>query len=172
MRRLRAHSEPCLVTGDYAHAAPRSSTRLLRGSPHCEQRFRQLFPERPSLASSRPPERPGRLREASSGPRRLARLPRTGATETSAPGAAQVCARTMGAALRTGARPVLLRRQACGASRCWTPCASARGCHSKPGPARPVPLKKRGYDVTRNPHLNKNLRPIPVAPLLCWFSTT
>lgn len=90
MRRLRAHSEPCLVTGDYAHAAPRSSTRLLRGSPHCEQRFRQLFPERPSLASSRPPERPGRLREASSGPQRLARLPRNGATETSAPGAAQV----------------------------------------------------------------------------------
>ncbi|KAK2501292.1 hypothetical protein MC885_014477 [Smutsia gigantea] len=69
--------------------------------------------------------------------------------------ALKVCARTMGAALGTGARPALLRRQACGAVRCWTACATARGCHSKPGPARPVPLKKRGYDVTRNPHLNK-----------------
>lgn len=67
----------------------------------------------------------------------------------------QVCARTMGASLGSGARVALLPRQACGAVRRWAPPAPARGCHSKTGLPRPVPLKKRGYDVTRNPHLNK-----------------
>lgn len=67
----------------------------------------------------------------------------------------QVCARAMGAALGTGARLALLPGRACSAVRHWEPPAPARGCHSKAGPARPVPLKKRGYDVTRNPHLNK-----------------
>ena len=61
----------------------------------------------------------------------------------------------MGAALGTGARLALLPGRACSAVRHWEPPAPARGCHSKAGPARPVPLKKRGYDVTRNPHLNK-----------------
>ena len=67
----------------------------------------------------------------------------------------QVCARTMGAALGTGARLTLRPGRACGAVRSWAPPAPARGCHSKARPARPVPLKKRGYDITRNPHLNK-----------------
>ncbi|KAG8514802.1 NADP-dependent malic enzyme, mitochondrial [Galemys pyrenaicus] len=66
-----------------------------------------------------------------------------------------VCARTMGAALGTGARLALQPRGASGAFPFRVPSASTRGCHSKPGPTRPVPLKKRGYDVTRNPHLNK-----------------
>ncbi|VFV45383.1 Hypothetical predicted protein, partial [Lynx pardinus] len=61
----------------------------------------------------------------------------------------------MGAALGTSARLAPLRGRACGAVPRWAPSAPARGCHSKPGAARPVPLKKRGYDVTRNPHLNK-----------------
>uniref|UniRef100_A0A8C0TDF9 Malic enzyme n=1 Tax=Canis lupus familiaris TaxID=9615 RepID=A0A8C0TDF9_CANLF len=63
----------------------------------------------------------------------------------------------MGAALGRGARPGLLRGQACGAVPRWTPSAPGRGCRSRAGPARPVPLKKRGYDVTRNPHLNKGM---------------
>ncbi|VTJ85755.1 Hypothetical predicted protein [Marmota monax] len=63
----------------------------------------------------------------------------------------------MGAALGTGARLALPPGRACGALRHWAPSAPARACHSKPGPARPVPLKKRGYDVTRNPHLNKGM---------------
>ncbi|XP_024619376.1 NADP-dependent malic enzyme, mitochondrial isoform X1 [Neophocaena asiaeorientalis asiaeorientalis] len=63
----------------------------------------------------------------------------------------------MGAALGTGARLALLPGRACSAVRHWEPPAPARGCHSKAGPARPVPLKKRGYDVTRNPHLNKGM---------------
>uniref|UniRef100_A0A8C3VSC7 Malic enzyme n=1 Tax=Catagonus wagneri TaxID=51154 RepID=A0A8C3VSC7_9CETA len=63
----------------------------------------------------------------------------------------------MGASLGRGARLALSPRQACGAVRRWAPPASARGCHSKTGLARPVPLKKRGYDVTRNPHLNKGM---------------
>ncbi|XP_062949268.1 NADP-dependent malic enzyme, mitochondrial isoform X2 [Cynocephalus volans] len=63
----------------------------------------------------------------------------------------------MGAALGTGARLALLPGRACGALPRWAPSVPARGCHSKPGPARPVPLKKRGYDVTRNPHLNKGM---------------
>ncbi|XP_040141009.1 NADP-dependent malic enzyme, mitochondrial isoform X5 [Ictidomys tridecemlineatus] len=63
----------------------------------------------------------------------------------------------MGAALGTGARLALPPRRACGALRHWTPSAPARACHSKPGPVRPVALKKRGYDVTRNPHLNKGM---------------
>lgn len=71
----------------------------------------------------------------------------------------QVCARTMGAALGTGARLALLRGRACGAIPRWAPSALARGCHSKPGAPRLVPLKKRGYDVTRNPHLNKVMVP-------------
>lgn len=61
----------------------------------------------------------------------------------------------MGAALSTGPRLALLPGRACGAVPRWAPSAPARGGHSKPGPVRPVPLKKRGYDVTRNPHLNK-----------------
>lgn len=61
----------------------------------------------------------------------------------------------MGAALGTGPRLAVLASRACGAVPRGTPSAPARGCHSKPGPVRPVPLKKRGYDVTRNPHLNK-----------------
>nr|XP_035938033.1 NADP-dependent malic enzyme, mitochondrial isoform X3 [Halichoerus grypus] len=69
----------------------------------------------------------------------------------------QVCSRTMGAALGTGARLALQQGRACGGVPRWTPSAPARGCHSKSGPARPVPLKKRGYDVTRNPHLNKGM---------------
>ncbi|XP_017366113.2 NADP-dependent malic enzyme, mitochondrial isoform X4 [Cebus imitator] len=71
--------------------------------------------------------------------------------------AQQVCTRTMGAALGTGTRLALWPGRACGALPRWTPSASARGCHSKSGSARPVPLKKRGYDVTRNPHLNKGM---------------
>lgn len=67
----------------------------------------------------------------------------------------QVRARIMGAALGTGARLASLPRMACGTLRCPTPSVLAQGCHSKSGPPRPVPLKKRGYDVTRNPHLNK-----------------
>uniref|UniRef100_A0A673UPZ8 Malic enzyme n=1 Tax=Suricata suricatta TaxID=37032 RepID=A0A673UPZ8_SURSU len=63
----------------------------------------------------------------------------------------------MGAALGTGARLALPRGRACGVVPRWAPSAPARGCHSKPGVARPVPLKKRGYDVTRNPHLNKGM---------------
>ncbi|XP_032151733.1 NADP-dependent malic enzyme, mitochondrial isoform X4 [Sapajus apella] len=63
----------------------------------------------------------------------------------------------MGAALGTGTRLALWPGRACGALPRWTPSASARGCHSKSGSARPVPLKKRGYDVTRNPHLNKGM---------------
>ncbi|XP_047735218.1 NADP-dependent malic enzyme, mitochondrial isoform X2 [Prionailurus viverrinus] len=63
----------------------------------------------------------------------------------------------MGAALGTSARLAPLRGRACGAVPRWAPSAPARGCHSKPGAARPVPLKKRGYDVTRNPHLNKGM---------------
>uniref|UniRef100_A0AAA9S9H4 Malic enzyme n=2 Tax=Bos taurus TaxID=9913 RepID=A0AAA9S9H4_BOVIN len=63
----------------------------------------------------------------------------------------------MGAALGTGARLTLRSGRACGAVRSWAPPAPARGCHSKARPARPVPLKKRGYDVTRNPHLNKGM---------------
>uniref|UniRef100_A0A9L0R2Y7 Malic enzyme n=1 Tax=Equus caballus TaxID=9796 RepID=A0A9L0R2Y7_HORSE len=63
----------------------------------------------------------------------------------------------MGAALGTSARLVLRPGLACGAVPRWAPSAPARGCHSKPGPARSVPLKKRGYDVTRNPHLNKGM---------------
>ncbi|XP_060223483.1 NADP-dependent malic enzyme, mitochondrial isoform X3 [Meriones unguiculatus] len=63
----------------------------------------------------------------------------------------------MGAALGTGARLAALPRIACGTLRRQAPCVPAQGCHSKPGPPRPVPLKKRGYDVTRNPHLNKGM---------------
>ncbi|XP_045339652.1 NADP-dependent malic enzyme, mitochondrial isoform X2 [Leopardus geoffroyi] len=63
----------------------------------------------------------------------------------------------MGAALGTSARLASLRGRACGAVPRWAPSAPARGCHSKPGASRPVPLKKRGYDVTRNPHLNKGM---------------
>ncbi|KAL6055058.1 hypothetical protein STEG23_035301, partial [Scotinomys teguina] len=61
----------------------------------------------------------------------------------------------MGAALVTGPRLASLPRMACGTLRRQTPSMPAQGCHSKLGPPRPVPLKKRGYDVTRNPHLNK-----------------
>lgn len=67
----------------------------------------------------------------------------------------QICARTMGAALVTGPRLTSLPRMACGTLRRQAPSAPAQGFHSKSGPPRPVPLKKRGYDVTRNPHLNK-----------------
>nr|KAF6466315.1 malic enzyme 3 [Rousettus aegyptiacus] len=63
----------------------------------------------------------------------------------------------MGATLGTGPRLALLPSRACGAIPRWAPSAPARCCHSKPGPVRPVPLKKRGYDVTRNPHLNKGM---------------
>ncbi|KAF6333553.1 malic enzyme 3 [Rhinolophus ferrumequinum] len=63
----------------------------------------------------------------------------------------------MGAALGTGPRLAVLASRACGAVPRCTPPAPTRGCHSKPGPVRPVPLKKRGYDVTRNPHLNKGM---------------
>ncbi|XP_074256472.1 NADP-dependent malic enzyme, mitochondrial isoform X4 [Saimiri boliviensis] len=63
----------------------------------------------------------------------------------------------MGAALGTGTRLALRPGRACGALPRWAPSASARGCHAKSGSARPVPLKKRGYDVTRNPHLNKGM---------------
>ncbi|XP_075858524.1 NADP-dependent malic enzyme, mitochondrial isoform X2 [Microcebus murinus] len=63
----------------------------------------------------------------------------------------------MGAALGSGPRLALLPGRACGALPRWAPSAPARACHSKPGPAHPVPLKKRGYDVTRNPHLNKGM---------------
>ncbi|XP_017833200.1 NADP-dependent malic enzyme, mitochondrial isoform X7 [Callithrix jacchus] len=63
----------------------------------------------------------------------------------------------MGAALGIGTRRALWPGQACGALPRWAPSASARGCHSKSDSARPVPLKKRGYDVTRNPHLNKGM---------------
>jgi hypothetical protein len=61
----------------------------------------------------------------------------------------------MGAALGTGARLTSVPRIACSSLRRQAPSAPAQGCHSKSGPPRPVPLKKRGYDVTRNPHLNK-----------------
>uniref|UniRef100_A0A8I5NL46 Malic enzyme n=1 Tax=Papio anubis TaxID=9555 RepID=A0A8I5NL46_PAPAN len=63
----------------------------------------------------------------------------------------------MGAALGTGTRLAPWPGRACGALPRWAPSTPAQGCHSKPGPARPVPLKKRGYDVTRNPHLNKGM---------------
>ncbi|XP_029386938.1 NADP-dependent malic enzyme, mitochondrial isoform X2 [Mus pahari] len=63
----------------------------------------------------------------------------------------------MGAALGTGARLTSVPRIACGSLRRLAPSAPAQGCHSKSGPPRPVPLKKRGYDVTRNPHLNKGM---------------
>ncbi|XP_063497571.1 NADP-dependent malic enzyme, mitochondrial isoform X3 [Symphalangus syndactylus] len=63
----------------------------------------------------------------------------------------------MGAALGTSTRLAPWPGRACGALPRWAPTAPAQGCHSKPGPARPVPLKKRGYDVTRNPHLNKGM---------------
>ncbi|XP_078196123.1 NADP-dependent malic enzyme, mitochondrial isoform X5 [Callithrix jacchus] len=81
------------------------------------------------------------------------RLARPGAPHR----AEQVCTRTMGAALGIGTRRALWPGQACGALPRWAPSASARGCHSKSDSARPVPLKKRGYDVTRNPHLNKGM---------------
>lgn len=61
----------------------------------------------------------------------------------------------MGAVLGTDARLAPLAGRACGALLHWAPSPPARSCHSKAGLARPVPLKKRGYDVTRNPHLNK-----------------
>lgn len=63
----------------------------------------------------------------------------------------------MGAALGTGARLTSVPRIACSSLRRQAPSAPAQGCHSKSGPPRPVPLKKRGYDVTRNPHLNKGM---------------
>ncbi|XP_012922313.1 NADP-dependent malic enzyme, mitochondrial isoform X2 [Heterocephalus glaber] len=63
----------------------------------------------------------------------------------------------MGAVLGTGARLAPLAGRACGTLPRGAPSLPTRGCHSKPGPARPVPLKKRGYDVTRNPHLNKGM---------------
>ncbi|XP_011717652.2 NADP-dependent malic enzyme, mitochondrial isoform X3 [Macaca nemestrina] len=63
----------------------------------------------------------------------------------------------MGAALGTGTRLAPWPGRACGALPRWAPSTPAQGCHSKPGLARPVPLKKRGYDVTRNPHLNKGM---------------
>ncbi|XP_023388261.1 NADP-dependent malic enzyme, mitochondrial [Pteropus vampyrus] len=63
----------------------------------------------------------------------------------------------MGATLGTGPRLALLPNRACRSVPRWAPSAPARGCRSKPGPVRPVPLKKRGYDVTRNPHLNKGM---------------
>uniref|UniRef100_A0A5F9CUS7 Malic enzyme n=1 Tax=Oryctolagus cuniculus TaxID=9986 RepID=A0A5F9CUS7_RABIT len=63
----------------------------------------------------------------------------------------------MGAALGTNARLALRSGQACGTLARGAPCAPTRACHSKSSPARPVPLKKRGYDVTRNPHLNKGM---------------
>ncbi|KAF6104743.1 malic enzyme 3 [Phyllostomus discolor] len=63
----------------------------------------------------------------------------------------------MGAALGTGPRLALLPGRACGTIARLAPSAPARCSHSKPGPVRPVPLKKRGYDVTRNPHLNKGM---------------
>ncbi|XP_011930987.1 PREDICTED: NADP-dependent malic enzyme, mitochondrial isoform X2 [Cercocebus atys] len=63
----------------------------------------------------------------------------------------------MGAALGTGTRLAPWPGRACGALPRWAPSTPAQRCHSKPGPARPVPLKKRGYDVTRNPHLNKGM---------------
>ncbi|KAM9658485.1 NADP-dependent malic enzyme, mitochondrial isoform 2-T3 [Trichechus inunguis] len=63
----------------------------------------------------------------------------------------------MGASLGTGVRLALLSGRACGTLPSWATSAPTRGCHSKAGPVRPVPLKKRGYDVTRNPHLNKGM---------------
>ncbi|KAM5224920.1 NADP-dependent malic enzyme, mitochondrial isoform 2-T2 [Hipposideros larvatus] len=63
----------------------------------------------------------------------------------------------MGAALGTSPRLALLASRACGVVPHCAHSAPARGCHSKPGPVRPVLLKKRGYDVTRNPHLNKGM---------------
>lgn len=78
----------------------------------------------------------------------------------------QVCTRTMGAALGTGTRLAPWPGRACGALPRWAPSTPAQGCHSKPGPARPVPLKKRGYDVTRNPHLNKVMGPRAGLPAL------
>ncbi|XP_007944464.1 NADP-dependent malic enzyme, mitochondrial [Orycteropus afer afer] len=63
----------------------------------------------------------------------------------------------MGAAMGTGARLALLPGRACSVLPHWAPSAPSRGCHSKASSARPVPLKKRGYDVTRNPHLNKGM---------------
>ncbi|XP_019499063.1 PREDICTED: NADP-dependent malic enzyme, mitochondrial isoform X2 [Hipposideros armiger] len=63
----------------------------------------------------------------------------------------------MGAALGTSPRLALLAGRACGVVPHGAHSAPARGCHSKPGPVRPVLLKKRGYDVTRNPHLNKGM---------------
>uniref|UniRef100_A0A7N5P9Q1 Malic enzyme n=2 Tax=Ailuropoda melanoleuca TaxID=9646 RepID=A0A7N5P9Q1_AILME len=130
----------------------RRSTRVLRGSPALRTKvWGPLFAERISPALLRPRVRCSHWQEGNIGPQRLA------PPATSALGAAQVCARTMGAALGTGARLALLRGQACGGVPHWKPSAPARGCHSKSGPARPVPLKKRGYDVTRNPHLNKGM---------------
>ncbi|XP_007652176.1 NADP-dependent malic enzyme, mitochondrial isoform X1 [Cricetulus griseus] len=63
----------------------------------------------------------------------------------------------MGAALVTRPRLASLPRMACGTLRRQAPFVPAQGCHSKSGPPRSVPLKKRGYDVTRNPHLNKGM---------------
>ncbi|XP_058519693.1 NADP-dependent malic enzyme, mitochondrial isoform X2 [Ochotona princeps] len=63
----------------------------------------------------------------------------------------------MGAALGTSSLLALRPGQACGSLARWAPCVSARTCYSRSGQARPVPLKKRGYDVTRNPHLNKGM---------------
>ncbi|MEJ1272797.1 hypothetical protein NN561_003652 [Cricetulus griseus] len=65
----------------------------------------------------------------------------------------------MGAALVTRPRLASLPRMACGTLRRQAPFVPAQGCHSKSGPPRSVPLKKRGYDVTRNPHLNKVMVP-------------
>lgn len=80
----------------------------------------------------------------------------------------QVCARTMGAALGTGSRLTSLPRIACGNLRRQAPSAPAQGCHSKSGPPRLVPLKKRGYDVTRNPHLNKVM--VRVGSWILWLA--
>uniref|UniRef100_A0A8C5LGF8 Malic enzyme n=1 Tax=Jaculus jaculus TaxID=51337 RepID=A0A8C5LGF8_JACJA len=63
----------------------------------------------------------------------------------------------MGAALGTGTRLASVPRRVSGSFPYWAPSVPAQGCHSKSGPPRSVPLKKRGYDITRNPHLNKGM---------------
>lgn len=97
----------------------------------------------------------GRVRAQAQRPAARAGLPGRKAPLTLVSPRCQVCSRTMGTALSTGPRLALLSSRAGGAVPRWAPSEPARCSHSKPGPVRLVPLKKRGYDVTRNPHLNK-----------------
>lgn len=120
---------------------------------------RRWPPGRGGAGASQPRD-PGPAPEDVSGAQALRPAARAGLSGRKAPltlvsPRCQVCSRTMGAALSTGPRLALLSSRAGGAVPRWAPSEPARCSHSKPGPVRSVPLKKRGYDVTRNPHLNK-----------------